>query len=62
MKAFNKLSLGRGSRPELLLKKTVLEIFKKIAGVHLQWSASYSLMRSKFANNTPSLILSWNIS
>ena len=59
MKAFNKLSLGSGSRPELLLKKTVLEI---IAGVHLQWGASYSLMRSKFANSTPSLILSWNIS
>ena len=48
MKVFNKLALDRSSLPELLLEKTVPKISEKIPGLHLQWSASYTLMDSKF--------------
>lgn len=57
--AYNKLCFDRGSRPQLLLEKTVLKIFEKIPGLQqLQSSGSYSLMGSIFCkSSTPSLIL-----
>ena len=33
MNAYNKLCFDRGSRPQLLLEKTVLKIFEKVPGL-----------------------------